>query len=104
MKSIRKLAKWFNMFIITLDGREEEGAYSVTNEDGENILYIFEEEDDATRFAMMLEDKEYPNMNVIEVEENLILKACELHDYQYIIFTPDDIVIPPEQSRHDDFI
>lgn len=92
------------MFIITLDGREEEGAYSVTNEEGEQVLYMFEEEDDATRFAMMLEDREHPKMCVMEVRDELILKACELHDYQYIIFTPDDIVIPPDQTIENDFI
>jgi hypothetical protein len=92
------------MYIITLDGREEEGAYSVTNENGEQVLYIFEEEDDATRFAMMLEDREYPNMNVMTVEDDLILQACQLHGYQYIIFTSDDIVIPPESHIDNDFI
>ena len=28
------------------------------------ILYIFEEEDDAARYAMMLEDEDYPEMHV----------------------------------------
>ena len=41
------------MFILTIAGKEGEGAYSVTDEDGEQVLYLFEEEDDATRFAMM---------------------------------------------------
>ncbi len=44
------------MYIITIDGREDEGAYSVRNDYGEQVLYIFEEEDDAVRFAMMLEE------------------------------------------------
>ena len=92
------------MYIITLDGREEEGAYSVKNEDGEQVLYIWEEEDDATRFALMLEDREYPKMSVMEIDDELIIKACELHDYSYIVLTPDDIVIPPDQSAQNDFI
>jgi hypothetical protein len=29
------------MYIITLDGHEDEGAYSVVDKNGENILYIF---------------------------------------------------------------
>ena len=33
------------MFILTINGRETEGAYSVTNDEGEQILYLFEEED-----------------------------------------------------------
>ena len=35
------------------------------------ILYLFEEEDDAIRYAMMLEDEDYPEMNVIEVEDEV---------------------------------
>ena len=55
------------MFILTILGKEDDGAYSVQNEDGEQILYLFEEEDDATRYAMMLEEEGYPEMHVIEV-------------------------------------
>mgnify|MGYP003120900635 CR=1 FL=1 len=44
------------MFILTKLGREDEGAYSVANEEGDQILYLFEDEDDATRYAMMLEE------------------------------------------------
>ena len=35
------------MYILTINGKETEGAYSVENEDGDQILYLFEEEDDA---------------------------------------------------------
>ena len=30
------------MHIITIDGKEDAGAYSVQNEQGEDVLYIFE--------------------------------------------------------------
>ena len=83
------------MFILTLEGKEDEGAYSVQNEDGEHILYLFEQEDDATRYAMMLEDNDYPEMHVIEVEPDMMTGVCEEHGYGYTIITPNDIVIPP---------
>ena len=86
------------MFILTISGREDEGAYSVTDEDGDKILYIFEEEDDATRFALLLEESGYPEIHVIEMEDNLILKTCEMYGYLYTIITPNDIVIPPEEN------
>ena len=89
------------MFILTINGREKEGAYSVLNDDGEHILYLFEEEDDATRYAMMLEDDGYPEMHVIEIEDDVMIKTCELHDYQYTIITSNDIVIPPKNVSHD---
>ena len=83
------------MFILTLEGKEDEVAYSVQNEDGEHILYLFEQEDDATRYAMMLEDNDYPEMHVIEVEPDMMIGVCEDHGYGYTIITPNDIVIPP---------
>jgi len=91
------------MFIITIHGRESEGAYSVLNEEGEHILYLFEEEDDAVRYAMMLEEDGYPDMHVIEIEDELMIKTCEMHDYEYVVITPNDIVIPP-RNTDDDFI
>lgn len=90
------------MYILTIYGKEEEtGAYSVANEDGEKILYIFEEEDDACRYAMLLEEDGYPEMNVMEVDEELIYHVCEINDHQYTIITPNDIVIPPKHIDHD---
>ena len=83
------------MFILTVSGKEKDGAYSVTDEDGDQILYLFEEEDDAVRFAMMLEDEDYPEMNVMEVEDAVMIKTCEMHGYNYTVITEDDIVIPP---------
>ena len=91
------------MFILTIAGNERDGAYSVQDETGEQILYLFEEEDDATRFAMMLEDnKDYPEMNVMEVEDEVMIKTCKMHGYNYIVITPNDIVIPPDIKN--DFI
>ena len=89
------------MYILTVAGKENEGAYSVTAEDGEQVLYLFEEEDDATRYAMMLEDdQDYPEMHVIEVEDEVMIKTCEVHDYNYIVITSDDIVVPPETKHY----
>jgi hypothetical protein len=86
------------MYLVTLDGKEDEGAYAAVDEFGDHILYIFEERDDAVRFAMLLEEDDYPKMDVVEVEEKVAIKACEIHGYEYRIFTPNDIVIPPQQK------
>ena len=87
------------MFILTIEGKEMEGAYAVPSKTGGQILYIFEEEDDADRYAMMLEDEGYPNMNVVEVDEELMIKTCHIHGHEYAVITKNDIVIPPE--KHD---
>ena len=90
------------MHIITVAGQEKDGAYSVVDEDGEQVLYIFGEEDDALRYAMQLEDMGYPEMHVIEVEDVVMIKTCEMHDHRYAIISPYDIVVPPDNAR--DFI
>jgi|TARA_B100000902_G_scaffold245310_1_gene232259 hypothetical protein len=92
------------MFILTIEGKEKEGAYSVANELGEKVLYIFEEEDDATRYAMMLEDEGYPDMTLLDIEDEVIIKTCEQHGYHYTIITPNDIVIPPDRDLKNDLI
>ena len=90
------------MFILTVEGRETEGAYSIPDENGEQVLYIFEDEDDAIRFALLLEDQDYPEMHVIEVEPDMMVDVCEDHGFGYTIITPNDIVIPP--TTKNDFI
>ena len=87
------------MYILTIAGKENEGAYSVSDDEGENILYLFENEDDAIRFAMMLEDSGSPEMHVIEVEDEVMIKTCDIHDYKYTVISTNDIVIPP--TKHD---
>ena len=84
------------MFILTILGQEYDGVYSVLNPNGDKIIYIFEEEDDAVRYAMMLEEENYPEMHVIEVEDEAIIKTCKQYEYNYTIITENDIVIPPK--------
>ena len=86
------------MFILTIDGKEDRGAYSVENESGDKILYLFEEEDDAIRYALLLEEQDYPEMHVIEVDGKVVIKTCEMHDYRYSVITKNDIVIPPIEN------
>ena len=87
------------MYIITVDGEEKDGAYSVRDEDGEQVLYIFVEEDDALRYAMQLEEMGYPEMDIIEVEDEVMIKTCEVHDHRYAIVNPYDIIVPPDSGR-----
>jgi hypothetical protein len=86
------------MYILTLDGKEDQGAYCVINQHGDQVLYLFEEEDDALRFSMMLEEQDYPSLSIVEVDDELIVKTCQLHEYEYAIITKNDIVIPPEEN------
>ena len=84
------------MFILTLKDKKEQGAYAVQDGSGNHVLFLFEEEDDAERYAMMLHDHDDKEMDLVEVEDELALRTCKMYNYKYSIITPNDIVIPPK--------
>ena len=87
------------MFILAVKGFEDEGAFSLENDDGERVLIMFEEEDDADRYAELIDSEEdWPEMSVIEIDDNIAITACEIHNYMYNIIRPDDIVVPPKND------
>tara|TARA_B000000565_G_scaffold253605_1_gene230494 strand:- start:559 stop:825 length:267 start_codon:yes stop_codon:yes gene_type:complete len=85
------------MYILTLSPDGEEGAFTVVDDDGEEMLYLFEEKDDATRFAIQLEATEENDVSVdvVEVDDEMIIKVCEFNETNYSIITKNDIVTPP---------
>ena len=83
------------MFILTILGQETEGAYAVNDPDGARALYLFENEDDAERYAGLLEAEDYPEMTVIEIDKQLAIGTCYQYNYRYVIIKPDDFVVPP---------
>ena len=91
------------MWLLTLRDKKDEGAYAVPDRYGDKVLFLFEEEDDAVRYAMMLEDSDTDpysrEMDVIEVDDELALKTCKMHNYKYSVITPDDFVIPPKNDN-----
>ena len=61
---------------------------------------MFEEEDDAERYAMMLNDDEKDSeLNVIEIDDALAITTCKRYNYKYAVITPNDIVIPPKNDN-----
>tara|TARA_B100001996_G_scaffold184774_1_gene141338 strand:- start:394 stop:675 length:282 start_codon:yes stop_codon:yes gene_type:complete len=89
------------VFLLTLKERKDDGAYAVQDEYGDKVLFLFEAEDDAERYAMMLEDDASDNkpMAVVEVDPELAIKTCKMYNYKYTVITPDDIVIPPKNDN-----
>ena len=64
----------------------------------DKVLFLFEQEDDADRYRMQLESEEDAIMEVVEVDEDVAIKACEMYNYKYTIVTPNDFVMPPLQD------
>jgi hypothetical protein len=86
------------MYILTIENHPTEGAFCVVDDIGEKVLYFFEEYDDAYRYAGLLEAENYPKMEVVEVDNELSIKTCEMYNYQYVVIKPDDVVMPPREN------
>ena len=85
------------MWLLTEEGRRE-GAYAVKDIANDKVLLLFEQEDDASRYCMLLEDNEDVGLEIVEVDEEVAIKACEVYNYKYAVITPNDFVIPPKQD------
>ena len=83
------------MHIITVKGMSQDGAYAVVNEYGEKVVFMFEEKDDAYRYAEQLEAQGDPEMVVISIKDHVAIAACERTGTRYTIIGKEDLVIPP---------
>ncbi|MFZ9728658.1 MAG: DUF3110 domain-containing protein [Candidatus Nanopelagicaceae bacterium] len=84
------------MFILTLLNKIE-GVFSVVTEDGDQIIPMFESEDDAERYNDMMKiETSSPMLQIVELEDELIINACEERYQKYAIITKDDFLIPPK--------
>tara|TARA_B100000927_G_scaffold291494_1_gene293992 strand:- start:3818 stop:4093 length:276 start_codon:yes stop_codon:yes gene_type:complete len=85
------------MWLLTEEGKRE-GAYAVKDGAGDKVLYIFEQQDDAIRYADMLEEDQDKDMEVVEIDEEVAIKACEVYNYKYSVISKNDFVIPPKKD------
>ena len=84
------------MFVLTLDG-DPDGVYSVYDEEDKKVIPIFQIEDDADRYLLQLQENvSYPKMEVVEMEDHVIIDACQQRGQPFTVITPDDLLIPPD--------
>jgi len=84
------------MFVLTLEDHPD-GVFSVFDSVDNRVIPIFLAGDDAERYLMMMEeDDDYPPMQVVEMEDHVIIGACQDRGQKFSIITPDDFLIPPE--------
>ena len=85
------------MYILTIKGCEDDGAYAIRLKNGKKVLHLFENEDEAVRYAGLLEANGFPETEPIEVNEDIAVQACEHYGYNYAIIKTTDFVVPPEK-------
>jgi|TARA_R100000030_G_scaffold29080_2_gene21488 hypothetical protein len=87
------------MFVLTLENHPD-GVFSVFDDADDRVIPIFIENDDAERYLLMMEeDPDYPPMQVVEMEDHVIIGACQDRGQKFSIITPDDFLIPPDDPE-----
>jgi len=84
-----------------MSAADSEGAYAVITKEGDKVLQLFQENDDAERYIGLLEADGFCSVESTEIETEQVVAACERFGYNYVIITPDDFVIPPKFDSHD---
>ncbi len=75
---------------------ENEGIHSIRVGDRNKIL-MFESEDDALRFALLLEAQDFPVPTVDALDAEEVKEFCESAGYDWeIVPENSDLIIPPE--------
>ncbi|NMG09467.1 DUF3110 domain-containing protein [Brasilonema sp. UFV-L1] len=87
------------VFVLLFNARtENEGIHSIRVGDRNKVL-MFESEDDATRFALMLEAQDFPTPTVEAIDSEEVKEFCQGVGYDWeIVPNESALAIPPENN------
>jgi hypothetical protein len=78
-------------------GTDNEGIHTIQIGDRNKVL-MFAEEDDAVRYAMMLEAQDFPEAIVEAISSEDVEDFCREADYDWEIVEEGKLAIPPEEN------
>lgn len=78
-------------------GTDNEGIHTLQIGDRDCVL-MFESEDDATRYALLLEAQDFPTPSVEEIESEEVEEFCQSAGYQSKLITKGMLEVPPERN------
>jgi hypothetical protein len=84
------------VYVLLFNARTDNEGIHTLRVDHEDIVLMFENEDDATRFAVMLEAQDFPEATVEAMDQAEIEAFCDDAGYGYKIVPEGSLAIPPE--------
>jgi hypothetical protein len=95
------------VFVLLFNARtENEGIHTIRVGD-RNLVLMFEDEDDATRYALLLEAQDFPTSTIEAMDQQEIEEFCESAGYDSQLvpkgFVPESdaerlLMVPPETN------
>ena len=90
-----------HIFVLLFNvGTNNEGIHSLKVGDRDVVL-MFEDEDDATRFGLMLEAQDFPTPTVEAMDEADIQEFCASVGYETRLIDKGQLEVPPENNVED---
>jgi len=86
------------VFVLLFNARtENEGIHTIQLGDRNKVL-MFESEDDAIRFGLMLEAQDFPEPTIEAIDDEEIKEFCDSVDYDWELVPAGALEIPPENN------
>ena len=86
------------VFVLLFNARTENEGIHTLRIGERNIVLMFEIEDDATRFGVLLEAQDFPPVTVEAFESEEIEEFCRGAGYEAKLITDGTLMIPPENT------
>lgn len=86
------------VYVLLFNARTENEGIHTIQMGGRNKILMFESEDDATRFALLLEAQDFPVPTVEVMDSEEIEAFCQEADYDYEMVNEGMLAIPPENN------
>jgi Protein of unknown function (DUF3110) len=86
------------VFILLFNARKEnEGVHTIQIGDRNKVL-MFELEEDAERFGILLEAQDFPTPSVEAIDDDDVKAFCADADYDWELIPAGALAIPPESN------
>ena len=93
-----EITQIMRVYVLLFNARtENEGLHTLTA-NGRNTVLLFESEDDATRFGLMLEAQDFPLPTVEEMDREEMEEFCREAGYDWRFIPTGSLAVPPEAN------
>jgi hypothetical protein len=86
------------VYVLLFNARTENEGIHTLHLEGQDIVLMFEHEDDAVRYALMLEAQDFPEATAEGIDQAEIEEFCQSAGYGFRLVPEGALAVPPEQS------
>jgi hypothetical protein len=84
------------VYVLLFNARTDNEGIHTLRMQGIDVVLMFENEDDATRYGLMLEAQDFPEATVEAIDQEDVEDFCESAGYEYRLVPDGHLRLPPE--------